>query len=489
MAWRSVIGSIVAVLMSIMDMQITSAAIGPLQAAMHASLADGSWISSAYLIAEIVTLPLTGLLSRLLGFKRYAAFFTLLFMLASALCAQAWNFESLIVFRVLQGTAGGALMPFAYSLIMTKLPNSEHGKASSLFGATVTLAPTLGPLIAGVLTDRYGWPSIFYINLPIGMLALALMMSGLRDDKPDAKVRVRIDVISLVAVVAGLGCLQYVLEEGQRRGWFSSSLIVCLSAIAVIALYGFVVRQWRTAHPLVALTLLRDRQLLIACAANVMTGAAVFGTYFLVPYMLIELRQYTPSDISLVILYGGAVQLLILGFLPRIMKRHHAYVLVTLGAALSCGSALVWAHATTNFSYEWVVGAQMLRGLGFTMILTPLGVLATTATSKSDAPSSSILFNIARSLGGAIGVALLTAMTAIRKDAYFNAPGLPGVPLDRLNHESFALAFRDTFALTAVCLAVMALVFAALNASRLNSARKQEIGGHVRAVTGFEQDQ
>jgi DHA2 family multidrug resistance protein len=488
MAWRSVIGSIVAVLMSIMDMQITNAAIGPLQAAMHAPLADGSWISSAYLIAEIVTLPLTAWFSRLLGFKRYAALFSLLFMLASVLCAQAWSFESLIAFRVLQGIAGGALMPLAYSLIMTKLPNTEHGKAMSLFGAMVTLAPTLGPLIAGVLTDRYGWPSIFYINLPIGVVALALMMNGLRDDRPDPAVRARIDLVSLVAIVAGLGCLQYVLEEGQPLGWFSSPLIICLSVIAVVALYGFVVRQWRAEHPLVVLTLLRNRQLLIACAANVTTGAAIFGTYFLVPYMLIALQQYTPSDISLVILYGGAVQLSILAFLPRILRRYHVYAVVTLGAALSCCSALVWSRAAVDFSYEWVVGAQLLRGLGFTMMLTPLGVLATTATSKSDAPSSSILFNISRSLGGAIGVALLTAMIAARRQVYLDAPGRQGIAFDSLDHGSLALAFRDTFALTALLLAVMAAGFVILSARRLHSARDRDRTVPVEVITGSEPD-
>ncbi|KUZ70213.1 hypothetical protein WI38_18735 [Burkholderia ubonensis] len=474
MAWRSVIGSIVAVLMTIMDIQITNAAIGPIQAALHAPLADASWISSAYLIAEIVTLPLTGLLSRRLGYRRYAQVFSVMFMAASVLCAQSTSFEMLVGCRLLQGVAGGALMPLAYSLIMTRLPDGEHGRAMSLFGAMVTLAPMLGPVMGGFLTAHFGWASIFYLNLPIGLVGLALMMSGLRDEPAAGRERTQVDWPGLVLIVIGLGSLQYVLEEGNRYGWFASRDIAVLTGVALVALAAFVVRERASAQPLVALGLLANRQLRIACAANVTTGAAVFGTYFLVPYFLIELQRYTPAQISLVILYGGAVQLSILGFIPRILKRVHVHVLVVVGALLSCISAWMWSLAAADFSYASVVVAQLLRGLGFTLMLTPLGVLATTATVKHDAPSASILFNISRSLGGAIGVALLTALVGIRHAAYLDGSGgAHGAADDRAG---FVLAFGQTFAVMAGFLAAMALAFAALHVRQAARERQAARG-------------
>lgn len=482
LAWLSFIGSIIAVLMSIMDIQITNAAIGTIQTAMKFPLEKGSWISSSYLMAEIVTLPLSGLLLKALGTKRYAFIFCALFMLSSLLCAQAWNFSSLIIFRAFQGAAGGALMAFAYNLIIIKLPVHEHTKANTLFGATVALAPTLGPVLGGVMTEAFGWQSLFYINLPIGLLALCLMMVGLRDDIYQRCVKLRIDFIGLITIVVGLGCLQYVLEEGRSKGWFSSTPIFMLSMTALSALSLFVVNELRVREPLVNLFLLKNRQLLVSCSANLLTGAALFGCYFLIPYFLITIHSYSPIQISHVIIFGGVAQLVALRCMPGILTNINIYVLIATGSFLFALSAVTWSFASTNFHYEWMIVAQILRGLGGTLMLTPLGILATTSIKKDDAASASILFNVSRTLGGALGVAALTTLVSTQQTHYYANLMQPyqadqdtlTAPFALLLHQSYQFAFRDTFQIMAVLLLATGCTFVLLRLhGRMNFQKKR----------------
>ena len=482
LAWLSFIGSIIAVLMSIMDIQMTNAAIGSIQTSLEFPLEKGSWLSSAYLMAEIVTLPLSGLLLRVLGTKRYAVIFCVLFMLSSLLCAQAWNFSSLIIFRALQGAAGGALMAFAYNLIIIKLPAHEHTKANTLFGATVALAPTLGPVLGGVMTEAFGWQSLFYINVPIGLLALCLMMIGLRDDIYQRCVKLRIDFIGLITIVVGLGCLQYVLEEGRGQGWFSSTPIFMLSMTALSALSIFVVNELRVREPLVDLFLLKNRQLLVSCSANLLAGSALFGCYFLIPYFLITLHSYSPVQISHIIIFGGVAQLVALRCMPGILKKINLYMLIAAGSFLFALSCVTWSFASTNFHYEWVIVAQILRGLGGTLMLTPLGILATTSIKKTDAASASILFNVSRTLGGALGVAAMTTWVSVQQTHYYVNLIRPyqddqdalTAPFAQLLHQSYQFAFRDTFQMIGFLLLMAGCTFVLLRLhERMNIPKKR----------------
>lgn len=472
MAWLSFSGSIIAVLMGAMDIQITNAVIGTIQAALNFPLAKGSWLSSSYLIAEIVALPLSGLLLKALGNKRYALIFCSLFMGSSILCTQAWSFPSLIIFRILQGAAGGAMMAFSYNLIIIKLPSSAHLKANTLFGATIALAPTVGPMVAGMISESLGWQSLFYINLPIGMLALGLMMFGLREDLYRPQGKLRIDFFGLVTIVIGLSCLQFVLEEGHSYGWFASDGIAMLAVLAVIALALFVRNELRVREPLVDLFLLRNRQLLISCLANGVTGAALFGCYFLVPYFLITLQAYSPTQISQVILAGGLAQLFTLICMSIALRKINIYALIAAGSFFFLLSAITWRYLALSFSSEWMIIAQILRGFGSTLMLTPLGVLATTSIGKIDAASASILFNISRTLGGALGVAALTALVSQRQARHYAMlirTDCDVVGFDEFLQQSYQLAFRDTFQIMCAMLMLMFVVFIVLRSQQIFS--------------------
>lgn len=472
MIWLSVIGSFVGVLMSSMDIQITNAAIERIQAAMHAPLAAGYWLSSVYLIAEIVTLPLTGLLTRMLGLRRYGLTFVCLFMLSSVLCANAWNLGSLIGFRALQGIASGALAPFAYTLIITKLPISSHSSAIGIFGATVALGPTLGPGIAGWLTEIFGWQSLFYMNLPIGLLAVAMLSRGLRHDTRQDQGPAHFDLPGVVLVVVGLGCLQYVLGEGYKEHWWASHAIIGSAIVALLALAVFVANELRSSHPLVHLTLFRNRQLSVACVATAMTCGLLFGCYFLIPYFLIVVESYTPIQISTVVLATGLAQLAILAVSPVIMRRFDLYLVIIMGAGLFAASTFILSASTIDFRYPLVLFSQLMRGIGQSLMLAPLCVAVTTAVErKEDAASTGILFNLSRNLGGAIGLALLSSYVSARKDAYMAALPHPLAPSAALERSSYALAFHDTFLIIAAGLILIGSVFSALYAMQRREVR------------------
>jgi MFS transporter, DHA2 family, multidrug resistance protein len=478
MAWLSVVGSFVAVLMSAMDIQITNAAIEPIQTAMHAPLAAGYWLSSVYLIAEIVTLPLTGLLTRILGLRRYGLIFVCFFMLSSVLCANAWNLGSLLCFRALQGIASGALAPFAYTLIITKLPISSHSNAIGVFGATVALGPTLGPGIAGWLTEVFGWQSLFYINLPIGLLAVAMLGRGLRHDTRHDQGPAHFDLLGAVSAVVAMGCLQYVLGEGYKEHWLASQAIGGLTIVAALALVVFVANELRSSHPLINLMLFRIRQLSIACAATAVTCGLQFGCYFLIPYFLIAVESYTPIQIGRVILVTGFAQLVILIASPMIMRRFDLHLVIIAGASLFAASALILSASPLDFHYPLVLLAQILRGIGQSLVLAPLCVAVTTAVQRmEDAASAGILFNVSRSLGGAIGIALLSSYTNARKDAYMAASPHGPAPFVELERSSYALAFHDTFAVIAASMILIGLAFAILYLLQQRKVRSELVLG------------
>ena len=462
MAWLSVLGGFLAVLMSTMDIQITNTAIESILTSLHAPLPTGSWLTSVYLIAEIVTLPLTGVLTLKLGLKRYGLIFPAFFMFSSLLCACAWNVESLVFFRVLQGIAGGALAPFSYTLIISKLPAQEHPKAIGLFGAIVALAPTLGPGVAGWISEMFGWRMLFFMNIPIGMLALALLYLGLKKEVHVRDQSARFNWLGVGSIVVGLGSLQYVLERGHVAHWFESPLIGAMALVSVAALSLFVRDALKSPHPLINLRLLRNPQLLTACVATAVACGVVFASYFLIPYFLISVHGYTPIQIGQVILITGMTQLLVLTVSPIIMARVRLHLVIVMGAALFACANYLWASSAFKLLVPVMVFAQVLRGVGHSLVLAPLCVAATTAIDKKDASSAAILFNVSRCLGGAVGLALLTAFANSRiatQMLHTTVGANAGVALTYVQ-DSYARAFQDVFTVMGGVFTLIAATFA-----------------------------
>jgi len=220
--WLAVIGSALGAFMAVLDIQITSSSLKDIQGALGASFDEGSWISTAYLIAEIVTIPLTGWLSKVFGMKRYIVVNAVLFLIFSVCCGLAWDLNSLIGFRAAQGFTGGVLIPMSFAIILSKLPPSKQPIGLAIFSITATFAPAIGPAVGGYLTDTYGWEYSFYLNIIPGIVLIAMLLYSLPASKMQLNLLKRGDYLGIVSMAVGLGCLIYVLEEGQRKDWFGS---------------------------------------------------------------------------------------------------------------------------------------------------------------------------------------------------------------------------------------------------------------------------
>ena len=308
--------------MAVLNIQITNAALPDIQGAIGSGLNDGGWISTAYLITEIVVIPLTGWLSRVFSVRRYLLANAVLFLVFSVLCATAHDLGQMIVLRALQGFTGGVLIPMAFTIIMTMLPAARQPVGMALFAVSATFAPAIGPTIGGWLNDTYGWQYIFYVNLVPGAVMLGMLWVSLDPAPMQLRLLRQGDWIGIASMAIGLGALQTVLEEGNKDDWFGSPFIVRLSAIAAIALTLFLVVEFRSRRPLLNLRLLLRRNFGFGTLANFLLGTALYGSVFILPLYLSQIQGYNAQQIGEVLAWTGLPQLVLIPLVPQLMKKY-----------------------------------------------------------------------------------------------------------------------------------------------------------------------
>jgi DHA2 family multidrug resistance protein len=400
--WIGVLGTVLGAFMAVLDIQITNSSLKDIQAALGATLEEGSWISTAYLVAEIVVIPLTGWLSQVFSVRRYLLVNAALFVFFSVCCAWAWSLPSMIVFRALQGFTGGVLIPMAFAILLTTLPPSKVPVGMALFAITATFAPSIGPTFGGWLTENFSWHYVFYINLVPGALLLLAVWYAI-DPKP---MQLRLlkdgDWFGILSMAIGLGSLQVVLEEGTRKDWFGSALIVRLTAIAIVFLIAFFIIELTRKKPFINLRLLTERNFGLASIINVALGLGLYGTVYIMPLYLSQIQGYNAMQIGEVLMWVGLPQLFIIPFVPRIMKRVDMRLLIAIGVSLFAVSCFMNSTLTNQSAIDQVKWAQLVRALGQPLIMVPLSTIATAALPPSQAGSASGLFNMMRNLGGSI---------------------------------------------------------------------------------------
>ena len=400
--------------MAVLDIQITNSSLKDILGTLSATQEEGSWISTAYLVAEIIVIPLTALLTRVFGMRTYMIGTTALFLLFSTLCGAAWNLPSMIVFRMLQGFTGGALIPMAMSLVMAKLPASKRSTGMAIFGLTATLAPAMGPTFGGYLSELYGWPSIFYINWVPGALLIAGMLYGLEREPSQLKLW-KADWLGIGFMALGLGCLTIFLEEGNSKDWFDSAFIITFAALALIGLLGWVVTSALRAEPFVNLALYGQRNFLVATVLSAVTGMGLYGSSFLLPLFLGQIAGYSPMQIGEVIMWVGLPQLFIMPFAAKLSSTVDNRILCSIGLGLFGASCLMNAYMDASTGYDQLLWSQIVRALGQPFIMLTLSNFAMQGIAPHDMPSASSLFNMTRNLGGSIGIALLATALSTRE--------------------------------------------------------------------------
>nr|WP_211178492.1 DHA2 family efflux MFS transporter permease subunit [Brasilonema octagenarum] len=421
--WIGVTASMLGAFMAVLDIQITNSSLQDIQASLAATLEEGSWISTAYLVAEIVVIPLTGWLSRVFSLKRYLLVNTALFIFFSVCCAWSWDLNSMIVFRALQGFTGGVLIPTAMTVVLTTLPPSKQAIGLAAFAITAVFAPSIGPTLGGWLTENFSWHYSFYINVVPGLLMLAGVWYGIKQERPQLQLLKQGDWWGIISMAIGLASLQVVLEEGSRKDWFGSALIVRLSILAVIFLTIFFWIELTRKQPFINLRLVRSRNFGLASIVNVSLGVGLYGSIYILPLYLAQIQGYNALQIGQVLIWAGIPQLFIIPFLPKVMQRIDVRLMVAVGVTLFSVSAFMNSKMTYQTGYDQLIWSQLVRAMGQPLIMVPLTSIATAGLSPKDAGSASGLFNMMRNLGGSLGIAALATLLTNREQFHSNRLG------------------------------------------------------------------
>ncbi|QLE57656.1 DHA2 family efflux MFS transporter permease subunit [Nostoc sp. TCL26-01] len=421
--WIGVLASMLGAFMAVLDIQITNASLQDIQASLGATLEEGSWISTAYLVAEIIVIPLSGWLSRVFSLKRYLLVNTALFIGFSICCAWAWNLNSMIVFRALQGFCGGVLIPSAMTIVLTKLPPSKQAIGLAVFAISAVFAPSIGPTLGGWLTENYSWEYSFYINVIPGILMLAGIWYGIKPDQPQLQLLKQGDWWGIISMAIGLGSLQVVLEEGSRKDWFGSQLIVRLSILAAIFITLFFIIELTRKQPFINLRILRYRNFGLASIVNVSLGIGLYGSIYILPLYLAQIQKYNALQIGEVLIWAGIPQLFIIPVIPKLIQRIDVRLMVASGVALFAISAFMNSGMTSQTGLEQLRWSQLVRAMGQPLIMVPLTSIATAGISPKEAGSASGLFNMMRNMGGSIGIACLATLLTNREQFHSNRLG------------------------------------------------------------------
>ncbi|MGY4330714.1 DHA2 family multidrug resistance protein [Bradyrhizobium sp. LB7.2] len=418
--WIAVIGATLGAFMAVLNIQIVNASLADIQGAIGAGIDDGGWISTSYLIAEIVVIPLSGWLAQVFSIRIYLLTNASLFMVFSAACALAQNLSQMIVLRAVQGFSGGVLIPMAFTLIITLLPKAKQPIGLAMFAISATFAPAIGPTIGGYLTENWGWEYIFYVNLVPGALMISMLWYSLEAKPMNLALLREGDWFGIVTMAIGLSALQTVLEEGNKDDWFGSPFIVKLSIVAAVALSAFLWIELTARKPLLNLRLLVRRNFGFGILANFLLGIALYGSVFILPVYLSRIQGYNAEQIGMVLAWTGFPQLLLIPLVPRLMQRFDARIIIGIGFALFAGSNFMNIHMTNDYATDQLFWPNVVRAFGQALVFAPLSAVATAGTEAENAGSASGLFNMMRNLGGAVGIALLQTLLTKREQYHSN---------------------------------------------------------------------
>ena len=397
-------------IMAIIDSTIVNVALTTIGGNLGATVDEVAWVATGYILANVVVMPLNGWLTALLGRKMFYAISLAVFTVASLLCGTAHSIWVLVFYRVVQGLGGGALQPTAQAILFETYPAEKRGNAMAIFGLGAMVGPAIGPTLGGYIVDNASWPLIFYINIPIGIVAFLMTLAVIPNPKFLTKPKGSIDWTALGLLTAGLASLQYVLERGERDDWFQSPTIEILTAVAVISLTLFIVKSLRDKYPIVDLMVFKFRSFSIGSILGVIMGFGLFGTALVLPLFFQSILNFTAFDTGMALLPGAlstAVTMLVVG---RILNRIDPRWSIVAGMFVFAWSTWLLGGLTVQAGYWDVFWPRLIQGFGLGFLFVPL-----TTVSLGDVPIHELagatgVFTLLRQLGGSFGIAILTTM-------------------------------------------------------------------------------
>ena len=421
LTWRHWLGFMAMVLgmfMAILDIQIVSASLAEIQAGLAASPDEAAWVQTSYLVAEIVMIPLSGWLSRLLSTRILYVGSAIGFTVFSLACAGADSLGQMVFFRAAQGFIGGAMIPTVFATSFLLFPPHQRAQVSVLIGLTATMAPTIGPTLGGWLTEQFSWHWLFLINVPVGALVASAVWSWMDIDRPDWSMRRGFDFLGLILLASFLGTLEYVLEEGARWDWFEDETIAWASVVCVIAGTGFFWRMLTRRDPLVELRTYTNRNFGFGAVLSFVIGIGLYGSVYLIPLFLSRVRGYDSLQIGETMFVTGAGMLLAAPTVGNLIRKVDMRLVLAFGL-VGVGIALWWTGRLTKDSAFWeLLGPQMLRGFCMMFIMIPANQIALGRLPPAMVKNASGLYNLMRNLGGAVGLALINTVITWRYAAH-----------------------------------------------------------------------
>jgi DHA2 family multidrug resistance protein len=400
-------GALIGAFMAVLNIQVTNSSLPDIEGGIGTGGVNGAWISTAYLIGEIIVIPMTDFLSRVFSLRRYLIANTALFLLLSAACGQAHSLPEMIVLRALQGFFGGVMIPLAFTIIVAMLPPSKRALGFAGFAITATFAPAIGPTIGGWLTDNYGWPTIFYMNLVPGAVMLSALIYALPRSQPQPGLLRQGDWFGIALMAIGLAAFQTVLDDGNVYDWFGSPYIVKLSLVSTAALCAFFVIELVRKEPLIRLRLLARRNFGFGTLSNFLLGFALYGSTYLLPQYLAVSQGFDAQQSGEVMAWTGVPQLIVIPFVPLLMRRLDARLLVGVGLTIFAASCFMDLHLDADYGGPQLLIPDATRAFGQALVLTPLAAITMIGITPDEAGAASGLFNMMRNLGGAIGTAAI----------------------------------------------------------------------------------
>ena len=462
--------------MALIDIQIVAASLNDVQAGLSAGPDEISWVQTAYLMAELVMVPLSAFLAQALSTRGLFALSAGLFTLSSALCGLAWDIHSMILFRAIQGFVGGAMIPTVFATGYAMFTGKDRALIPAILGVVSTLAPSLGPTVGGWITDALGWRWIFYVNVAPGLattIASWIVLKGV--DRAQPEMLKRIDYTHLLALAAFLAGTEYVLEEGQRHDWFGDIGIATAAWIAFVAFLLFLERSFRSANPVVKLTAFRSPTFAIACVFNLVIGFGLYASTYLTPAFLGRVRGFNSSEIGAVVCVVGATQLLG-AFVASKLSRLDPRWVITPGLIAFASSLWLLSYVTPQWGFWQLLTPQLLRGFAVVMCISPSVTLALGTFQGPELRYASGLFNLMRNLGGAVGIALVNVWLY---DGTRSAAERFGENLSRQGQGAAAFFSELTAHFTAV-------TGDAVGAAHLASGEFARLVGQQALAVGFE---
>ncbi|HTJ99204.1 MAG TPA: MDR family MFS transporter [Bordetella sp.] len=405
--WIAVAGGSLGALMATLDISITNSALPQIQGSIGATGTEGTWISTGYLMSEIVMIPLAAWLTRVFGLRNFLLGNAVLFAMFSIMCGMSHSLPAMIAGRIGQGFTGGAMIPTAQTIIRTRLPRSQMPIGMTMFGLIVLLGPLLGPVVGGWLAENISWTWCFLVNLPVCVALVALLLGGLPAERPRWPEFFKADWLGIVGLAIGLSSLTVVLEEGQRERWFDSQMIIMLTIVTLVGFVLIGISQISAPKPILRLSLLRNPRYASVIIIVVAVGAGLYGVSYLVPQFLSLIAGYNAQQSGAVMLVAGLPSFLMMPLLPRLLGKVDFRILVIAGLLMFTGSCLLDIGLTAQSVGHDFYGSQLMRGVGQMLALMPLNQASMAAVSREESGDAAGLYNMARNLGGSVGLALI----------------------------------------------------------------------------------